>query len=94
MFGKLKSAIALLLEPAKAVEQTHVFDVLQDQKRESAVLCSSKQASFQFYLQENSVPKCCFFGGCKHFDFCGISDRKILFQMFLFFASIAKLCFC
>ena len=86
-FDKIRGAIALLLEPAKAVEQEHVFNVLQNQKRESAVLCSSKQGSFPKSEEGKFCSRCLFFDGCKHFDFCEISDRKTMFQMFLFFTS-------
>ena len=79
--GKIRGAIALLMEPTKAVEQTHTSDVLQNQKRESAVLFSSKQASFPNSVAGKFCSKCCSFDGCKHFDFCGISNRKTMFKV-------------
>ena len=89
-FTKIRGAIALLLEPAKAVEQTHVLDVLQNQKRESAVLFSSKQGSFQKSERGKFCSRCLFFDGCKHFDFYKTSDRKTMFQNVVSSVAVSK----
>ena len=115
--AKIRGAKALLLEPAKTVEQTNVLDVpqiLKARKRYSLFeqakefpKISDRKILFQNVVSSIAVStsifvgsvtgkpcsKCCSCDGCKQTDFYKLSRRKILSQMFLFFAIIAKACF-